>query len=167
MRPRLRHGLLVVALASAVVLALPITAGAATKNPCKLVKRSEISKIFGQTVGKPIAQLSTPVSKQCEFKVAQSTSRPGGSVATYLQFVGAKTAFTMDRKQFQSSSVTGLGDNAFYQETGASGGVVWVLKGEVLMTVQGVFFSVNGPHVDAAHLKAELVAVAKIARKRA
>ena len=165
---RLRHLAIPIALASAFTLVLPAaTATAATKNPCKLVKSSEINKVFGQPVGKPKQRISTPVSKQCEWKVTATADKPGGSVATYLQFVGAKSAFKADRPQFETASVSGLGKDAFYQSTGAAGGVVWVLKGDVLMTVQGVFFSVNGPMFDPAALQDELVAVAKIARKRA
>jgi hypothetical protein len=158
-----------VALAAACALVLPAgTAAAATKNPCKLVKASEISEVFGQPVAKPKTRLSTAVSKQCQFKVSATTDKPDGSVATYLQFVGAKIAFDTDRKQLEASSVSGLGKDAFYQDTGATGGVVWVLKGDVLLTVQGIFLSIgSGPAADPAVLKDELVAVAKIARKRA
>jgi hypothetical protein len=45
--------------------------------------------------------------------------------------------------------------------------VVWVLKGNVLLTVQGVFFALGDtPEVDPQELQDELVALAKIARKK-
>jgi hypothetical protein len=149
----------------AVVLVPAVGAGAAT-NPCKLLKRGEIKLVFTQSAGKPTkGTVGGPVAASCVWKLTETTLKPSGSVSTFVQTVGADIAFDTDRKTLQTSTVRGLG-KAFYQATGASGGVVWVLKGGSLLTVQGVFFAISGPKVDAVVLKHELVALAKVARKR-
>jgi hypothetical protein len=142
-----------------------VDAGAAT-NPCTLLKRGEIKRVFSQVTGKATkGTVGGPVAASCVWKMEATAQKPSGSVSTFVQTVGAKIAFVTDRKTLQTSSVRGLG-KAFYQATGSAGGVVWVLKGDSLLTVQGVFFSIGGPTVDAATLKSELVALAKVARKR-
>jgi hypothetical protein len=157
--------------AATMVLGLPmVPAGAATKNPCKLVKPAQISNIFDQPVAKGKRAISTAVSKSCDFAVELTDTKPDGSVSTYLQFVGADIAFETNREDLGDLSVdvSGLGGDAFYQPTGSDGGVVWVLKGDVLLTVQGVFFALGDtPDVDPVELQDELVAVAKIAKKKA
>jgi hypothetical protein len=148
-----------------VVLLPAVNAGAAT-NPCTLLKRGEIRRVFEQSAGKSTkGTVGGPVAASCVWKLSETMQKPSGSVSTFVQTVGAKIAFDTDRKTLETSSVRGLG-KAFYQATGAAGGVVWMLKGNALLTVQGVFFSVGGPSVDAAALKHELVALAKVARKR-
>jgi hypothetical protein len=160
----------VLAAAATIVLVVPMGhAGAATKNPCKLVKPAQISNIFDQPVAKGKKGLTTAVSKSCEFEVALTDTKPDGGVSTYLQFVGADIAFETNREDLGDLSVdvSGLGGDAFYQPTGSDGGVVWVLKGDVLLTVQGVFFALGDtPEVDPVELQDELVAVAKIAKKK-
>jgi hypothetical protein len=164
---------LLVAAALGATLALPSAAGAATK-PCKLLKRSEIAKTFDQEVGKPKKGIvPSSVGGDCTWDVEETDTKPSGLVATFVQKVGAKTAFNENKKTYeeqgQVQEVSGLG-KAFYQSSGlaSSGdGVVWMLKGSVLITVQGAFFSLgDDPEVDPAELKEELVELAKIAKKR-
>jgi ABC-type phosphate transport system substrate-binding protein len=149
-----------------VAVLVPALGAAASSNPCTLLKRGEIKRVFAQSTEKPTkGTVGGPVAASCVWKMANTAQKPSGSVSTFVQTVGAKIAFETNRKTLQTSSVRGLG-KAFYQATGTSGGVVWVLKGTSLLTVQGVFFSVTEPRVDAAVLKRELVALAKVARKR-
>ena len=56
-------GVLAIAAASFALVAAP--AGAATTNPCKVLKKSEIQQAFGGTVSSGKKGLSTPVSSQC------------------------------------------------------------------------------------------------------
>ncbi len=156
-----------VGICSAVLPAGP--AAAATKNPCKLVKPAQISAVFDQPVAKGKKGIKTPVSSSCDFAVALTDTKPEGTVSTYLQFTGAEIAFEVNRDQLTNSeSLSGLGGEAFWQPTGSLGGVVWMLKGDVLITVQGVFISIgDAPELDVAQLQDEIVAVAKIARKNA
>ena len=164
-RRRVSAAIVVVMVVGAGVLVPAVGVGAAT-NPCTLLKRGEIKRVFTQSAGKPTkGTVGGPVAASCVWKLAQTAQKPSGSVSTFVQTVGAEIAFDTDRKTLQTSSVRGLG-TAFYQATGAAGGVVWVLKDSSLLTVQGVFFSVGGPSVDAAALKRELVTLAKVARKR-
>ena len=58
------------------MLAAP--AGAATTNPCKVLKKSEIQQAFGGTVSSGKKGLSTPVSAQCEFQVGAERRPSGG-----------------------------------------------------------------------------------------
>lgn len=164
-RRRVSAVIIAVIIVGAVVLLPAVAAGAAT-NPCTLLKRGEIKRVFKQSAGKPTkATVGGPVAASCVWKLAQTVQKPNGSVSTFVQTVGADIAFDTDRKTLQTSTVRGLG-KAFYQETGEAGGVVWVLKGGSLLTVQGVFISVGGPSIDAAALKHELVTLAKVARGR-
>ena len=78
--------------AGVVVDAAP--AGAATTNPCKVLKQSEIQKAFGGTVGSGKKGLSTPVSTQCEFPVGAAGDRPDGTVIVHVMTTGAKAAYT-------------------------------------------------------------------------
>ena len=65
-------------------------AGAATKNPCKVLTKGEIAQAFGGTVGSAKKGLSTPVSTQCEYKLGASADRPDGTVIVHLMTTGAK-----------------------------------------------------------------------------
>jgi hypothetical protein len=172
MRQSRRLSALVV-LALGVSLAFPAAAGAATKA-CKLLKRSEISKTFDQAVSKAKKGIvPSNVGSDCSWDVEASDTKPEGLVATFVQKVGAKTAFNTNKETYedegQVEAVSGLG-NAFYQSSGMANsgdGVIWILKGNVLLTVQGAFFSLgDDPTVDPAELKEQLVKLAKIAKKR-
>ena len=153
-----------VVIAGALVLGLAAPVGAETENPCKLLKRSEIARVLDTEVGRP--QKGGP---SCEWEVDVTATRPSGAVFTALYLVQAKQVFNQNKKDFSDDlvEVTGLGRNAFYQPTG-SDGVVWVLKGDVLLTVQGAFVAVGDePEPDPATIQDELVQLAALARKRA
>jgi hypothetical protein len=153
-----------VVIASAFVLGLAAPVGAGTENPCKLLKRSAIARVLDAEVGRP--RRGGP---SCEWNVDASATRPSGAVFTALYLVQAKQVFNQNEEDFSDDlvEVSGLGTNAFYQPTG-SDGVVWVLKGDVLLTVQGAFVALGDePEPDPAAIQDELVELAKRARKRA
>ena len=56
---------MIVALAATTFAVAATPAGAATTNPCKVLKKSEIQQAFGGTVSSGKKGLSTPVSSQC------------------------------------------------------------------------------------------------------
>jgi len=155
----------------ALVLLAPAAraAGTAAVDACKLLKVRELRNVLDQPVARPEKSRTSKVIATCEWQVSATANKPDGSVSTFLQFVGAKISFDTNRTQLGKSvsSVSGLGKHAFYQSTGTGGGVVWVLKGKVLLTVQGVFVSApDGPVANAEELEHELVAAARIAKGR-
>ena len=121
------------ALASAGALAAP--AGAATTNPCKVLKKSEIQQAFGGTVSSGKKGVSTPVSTQCEFQVSADGDRPSGTVTVHLMTTGAKAAYNGLEKTTQYVPIDGV-PNALYAEKVH---VVDILNGDVLLGVQGGF----------------------------
>ena len=69
--------------------------GAATTNPCKVLKqvgdpdrRSAARSVSGKK------GFSTPVSAQCEFQVGANADRPDGTVIVHVMTTGAKAAYT-------------------------------------------------------------------------
>lgn len=153
-----------VVIASGLVLGLAAPVGAGTENPCKLLKRSDVARVLDAEVGR--SQRGGP---SCEWVVDATATRPSGAIFTALYLVQAKQVFNQNKKDFSDDlvEVSGLGKKAFYQPTG-SDGVVWILKGDVLLTVQGAFVAIGDePEPDPAAIQDELVQLAKLARKRA
>jgi hypothetical protein len=153
------------AVALALALAVPATGasvGTKTNNACKLLKRGEIEDALGQSTGKAKKGLTTQVSTACEWEIEPAGDLPDGVIATFIQRVGAKIAFDTNSEAPNAEEVPELGNNAFYDTEFDS---VYVLKGDRLMFVQGVFINVGGGFQQLER-RDELVALAKIARKR-
>ena len=131
-------GVLALVCAAFGVFAAP--AGAATKNPCKVLTKAEIQTAFGGTVGAPKKGLSTPVSAQCEYTVTANADRPDGKVIVHLMTIGAKIAYTGLKKQGTIYVPLDGVPNSLYSETLH---VVNLLKGNVLLGVQGSFVSTD------------------------
>ena len=154
----------VIALTASLFVFLAAPASAKTKNPCNLLKPAEIESVLGTDV--------TEVGRsgpQCQWDVQATATRPSGSVYTRLYNVVAKEVFDLNKRDYAEEliEVSGLGKNAFFQPTGDDG-VVWVLKGKALVTLQGAFVPIGDePEPDGAAIQNELVELAKIARKRA
>ncbi len=150
----------VTALGSAALVA-GASVSAAKPNPCKLLKSAEIEKVLGQDVGKAKKGLTTAVTRTCEWKVQPSAEFPDGVIDTFIQTVGAKIAYDTNSKDAAVEKVPQLG-KAYYDERLDA---VTVLKGKVLLNVQGVFLSTQAG-VGAVHRKDALIDLAKIARRR-
>jgi hypothetical protein len=162
-----RAGLIVgwVALAATAVGTIGIgatAAGAATTNPCKVLKKSEIQQAFGGTVSSGKKGLSTPVSAQCEFQVGADADRPAGTVTVHVMTTGAKPAYTGLKKTSQYVPVDGV-PNSLYAENLH---VVDILKGDVLVGVQGGFTITDPLPIHFYDDKTQLTDLAQTAAKR-
>lgn len=162
---RLAGWVAVVGASMALLGLVPVGAGASVQgakvNPCKLLKTKEIVTILEQGVGKPQKDLNTAVSRQCKWEVQASTDFPDGVIAVLTQTVGAKIAYDTNSKLDAVEKVPELGKAYYDPRTGA----LTVLKGKVLLNVQGVFVSVDGG-THTVDRKAELIELMKIARRR-
>jgi hypothetical protein len=110
-------------------------AGAATTNPCKVLKKSEIQAAFGGTVGNPKKGLTTPVSAQCEFQVSADGDRPSGTVTVHLMTKNGNIAFNGLKKISNYTPIEGFPNSLYGDKTH----VVDVVKGKTLLGVQGGF----------------------------
>jgi hypothetical protein len=110
-------------------------AGAATTNPCKVLKKSEIQRAFGGTVGSGKKGLSTAVSSQCEFQVGADGDRPAGTVTVHVMTNGGKAAYTGLKKTPAYTPIEGVPNSLWAEKLH----VVNVVEGNVLLGVQGGF----------------------------
>jgi len=117
------------------VFAIP--AGAATSNPCKLLKQGEIFSALDGTVSSPQKGLAT----------------------AHVTTVGGQAVYDGLKKQTaQFVAVPELRKSLYQKTTGA----LSVLQGGKYLTVQGVFIATSG-HTD---VEPQLIELMKIARKR-
>jgi hypothetical protein len=147
--------------AAVVVAAAP--AGAATTNPCKVLKKSENQQAFGGTVGSGKKGFSTPVSTQCEFPVGADGDRPDGTVIVHVMTTGAKAAYTGLKKVSSTYAPIDGVSNSLYSEKLH---VVNILQGDVLVGVQGGFTITDPLPIHFFDDKTQLTDLAKIAAKR-
>ena len=140
-----------------------VPAGAATTNPCKVLKKSEIQQAFGGTVGSGKKGLSTPVSAQCEFPVGANADRPDGTVIVHAMTTGAKAAYTglkkLSRRTCRSTAC---------RTRSTARSCTWsnILKGDVLVGVQGGFTITDPLPIHFYDDKTQLTGLAEIAAKR-
>lgn len=138
-------------------------AGAATTNPCKVLTKAEIQTAFGGTVGNAKKGLNTPVSKQCEYKVTANGDRPDGTVIVHVMTTGAKIAYTGLKKQGTIYVPIDGVPNSLYAEKLH---VVDLLKGNVMLGVQGNFVITNPLPIHFYDAKTQLTDLAQIGVKR-
>jgi hypothetical protein len=153
----------IVALVLAAFGGFAAPAGAATTNPCKVLTKSEIQTAFGGTVGKPKKGLSTPVSSQCEYKVRADADRPDGTVIVHVMTTGAKAAYTGLKKQGTIYVPIDGVPNSLYADKLH---VVNLLKGSVLLGVQGNFVITTPLPIHFYDAKTQLTDLAQIGVKR-
>jgi hypothetical protein len=152
-----------VALTTAMFGLFAAPGGATTKNPCKVFSTADIRTAFGGTVSSGKKGFSTPVSTQCEFQVSADAGRPDGTVVVHLTTTGAKPAYTGLKKIRETyAPVDGL-PNALYAQKLQ---IVNVLKGAVLLGVQGNFLVTDPLPIHTYDDKAQLVALAKLGLAR-
>ncbi len=111
-------------------------AGAATINPCKVLKKSEIQRAFGGTVGSGRKGLSTPVSAQCEYQVGANADRPAGTIVVHVLTARAKAAYTELTKNSAYAPIDAVPNSLYADKLD----VVNILQGDVLLGVRGAFF---------------------------
>ncbi len=159
----MRARVLIVAVVAAVAIGLiAAPAGAKAKNPCKVLKASEIKRVLDGTVGRPTKGLATPVSIQCKWSVDANAQRPKGDVIVHYMFKGGAAAYAGLKGTPGYEPAAGLA-NALYSERTSSLGV---LKGGVYLTVQGVFIDSSSLPIHQVDVEAQLVELMKSASKR-
>jgi hypothetical protein len=154
-------GLFVLAVTTFATVAGP--AGAASSiNPCKVLKRSEIQTAFGGTVSTGKKGLSTPVSAQCEYQVSANGDRPNGTVIVHVMTTGAKAAYDGLKKTSLYVPIEGVPNSLWAEKTH----VVDILKGNVLVGVQGNFLITNPLPIHFYDAKTQLTDLAQLGAKR-
>ena len=140
-------------------------AGAATRNPCKLLKVSEIEATLEQSAAPGVPGITTPVSKSCSWELTAEQGKPGGGVHATLMTTGGDIAFNVNSKRPGSELVPSLG-KAYYSTVTSFTGEIHILKGKTMMTVQLVFVPAGGPTVDPSLIKDEALQLGKVAKRR-
>ena len=152
----------VLAIAAAAFGMFQAPAGAATTNPCKVLKKSEIQRAFGGTVSTGKKGISTPASAQCEFQVGANGDRPAGTVVVHVMTTGAEAAYTGLKKTAAYEPIDGLPNSLWAQKLD----VVDLLKGDVLLGVQGGFLISDPLPIHSYDDKTQLTDLAQIGLKR-
>jgi hypothetical protein len=137
-------------------------AGAATDNPCKIVKKAEIQRAFGGTVSTGRKGFSTAVTTQCEFQVGANGDRPSGTVVVHVLSTGAKAAYTGLKKTAAYAPIDGV-PNSLYAEKLH---VAEILHGNVLVGVQGGFLITDPLPIHSYDDKTQLTDLAQLASTR-
>jgi hypothetical protein len=159
---RIHPSFLAVLLVAAPVLFTAVPAHAATKDPCKVLKTSEISKVFGgASVSKGKAGLKTAANAQCTYKVAASAGLPEGDLVVIVMFAGAKPAYDGLKKINGYVPTPGLSKSIYNEKQS----VVNTLKGDILLGMQGLFNDGTLP-ITYQDVQAQLVQVSKAGLKR-
>jgi hypothetical protein len=140
-------------------------AGAATRNPCKLLKTAQIQAVLEQSVSAGQPGLSTAVSKSCGYELTAEQGKPGGGVHVTLMTTGGDIAFNVNSKRLGSEMVPSLG-KAYYSSLTHGDGEIHILKGKTLLTVQLDYVAISGPTVDPSLIKDETMQLGKLAKKR-
>ena len=153
---------MIVALAATTFAVAATPAGAATTNPCKVLKKSEIQQALGGTVSSGKKGLSTPVSAQCEYQVGANADRPAGTIVVHVMTTGAKAAYTGLKKNSAYAPIDGVPNSLYAEKLD----VVNLLKGDVLLGVQGGFLITDPLPIHSFDDKTQLTGLAQIAAKR-
>jgi hypothetical protein len=135
---------------------------AASINPCKVLKKSEIQTAFGGTVSDGKKGLTTPVSSQCEYQVTADGDRPDGTVIVHVMTTGAKAAYNGLKKTSLYVPIDGVPNSLWADKTH----VVDILKGNVLLGVQGNFIITNPLPIHFYDAKTQLTDLAQTGVKR-
>jgi hypothetical protein len=149
-----------VAAASFAMLAGP--AGAADTNPCKVIKKSEIQRAFGGTVSTGRKGVSTSTSSQCEFQVGASGDRPAGTIVVHVRTSGGKDAYAGMKKADSNAPIDGVANSLWAEKRD----LVNILKGDVLLGVQGRFLISEPLPIHSYDDKTQLTGLAQIGLER-
>jgi hypothetical protein len=136
------------------VFAIPGTA--ATKDPCKVLKKSEIAKAFGATtVGNPKKGLRSALSAQCAFSITGGTAGDG-TLTVNVTTTGAAAAYKGLPKLGDYVPIAGYPKSLWSEKLSA----VDALKGSALLGVQGGFPD------NTTDIQSQLVGLSKMGVKR-
>lgn len=128
-------------------------------SPCNLVTRAEVKAAFGGKVGPGRVDTTLPGAPTCHFAVTASNLGMTGSAIVFVTPGQTPATFALAKKVVPDVvTVKGVGTAAFYNPHTTS---VELLKGRVVANAQGVFLNPGGPPVNAARVKADVIAMAK------
>jgi hypothetical protein len=134
-----------------------------SSNPCKVLRRSEIQRVFGGTVSPGRQGFKTPASTQCEFSVTAFGDRPAGTLIVHLTTSRAKSAYQgLERQAKRYAAVDGVPD-ALYSDTSH---VVNLLQGDTLVGVKAAFTIIDPLPVHAYGDEVQLAQLAQLAANR-
>jgi hypothetical protein len=102
------------------------------------------------------------VSASCDFEVTASSDVPDGTFTVHIMSTGAKAGYDGLKKIASYEPVPELGKALYSSQTS----VVEVLKGDILLGVQGVFIDSAKLPLASTDVKTQLVALAKKGAKR-
>ena len=149
-----------IAVLTASFVLFPPAAHAKTRDPCKLLKRAQIAKVFGQKAGPPDTGEPPPLFEQCYWNLEATDGQPAASIGTTVQTLAAKSTFEVNRESQFAQDVPSIKD-AYYDSDLRS---LNVLRGDVLLGVQLIYF--DGEDVSGTPPEPELVRLTKAALKR-
>lgn len=135
-------------------------ASAKTRDPCKLLKRAQIAKVFGQRTGPPDTGEPPPLFEQCYWNLEATRDLPAASIGTTVQTLAARSTFEVNRASQFAQDVPSIQD-AYYDSDLRS---LNVLRGDVLLGVQLIYF--DGEDVSGTPPEPDLVTLTKAALKR-
>lgn len=151
---------MLVAVVGASMVPLASPAGAKTKDPCKLLRRSQIAKVLGQPTGPPDTGEPPPLFRQCYWNLAATDDEPAASVGITVQSLAAKSTFDINRASQFAQRMPGI-EQAFYDTDLRT---LSALRGDVLVSVQLLYL--GGEDVSGTPPEPELVRLAKAALRR-
>jgi hypothetical protein len=159
MRVRATVVLVSLVLFAALVGAWPAAVGAASPpDACRLLKRSEVAKAFRTSVSRMGHNTGL-----CVWDLLGGIgAKNGGSVSLELD-TGAGAAANFEGFTAAGTTVTGLGERAFYGPDASSG--INVLKGDNYVRISATF-GLLGKHPPESRLHRELVVLARRAIER-
>ncbi|HKW66007.1 MAG TPA: hypothetical protein VJP04_01880 [Terriglobales bacterium] len=136
-----------IAVLLSVVAALPAVGTAAPNDACSLLTQDQVSTAIGEKIGTGTHVTPTYV-KTCTWSVPGGAAKgvksvtlslqPGNSFASAKMFMEQAKTMAKNEKgaaQFSNTSVSGIGDDAFYTSMGAGYTGLLVKKGDVVFKV--------------------------------
>jgi hypothetical protein len=149
--------------AALIAVAASAAQGATGASPCNLVTRAEVKAAFGGKVGPGVVDKMLPGASTCSFAVAASNLGMSGTAVVFVTPGQTPSTFAVAKKVVPGVvTVKGVGSAAFYNPHTTS---VELLKGSVVASAQGIFLNPGGSPVNAAKVKADVIAMAKSVAK--
>jgi hypothetical protein len=145
------------------VSSLPVASAANGQSPCKLATATEVKAAFGGTIGAGKLDNTIPGAPTCRYNIKGSNLGRSGTAVVFVTPGQTAATFALAKKVVPGViSVSGVGNGAFYNPNTTS---VEFIKGATVANAQGIFLSLGGPSVNAAKVKADVIALAKSVAK--
>jgi hypothetical protein len=135
-------------------------AGEQAQDSCAIVEQADVEAAFGGEVSEPTEDVGG-----CTFEIIGSDVGVDGTVVVRLEFAGALGGEELYDQILnvgygdQAVDVEGVGDAAFYVD---GLGVVTVLAGDQVYSVQGIFFDIGtDATIDPEDVKGRIIDLAE------